>query len=94
MHICIYSTLIVFLISVQFIKSFFKVKKINTPQTKNNCSFENAVFSNENDIYLFMGITKPCTHLHPALSTSTQLISASTQLSVTPSIIFEPKYCT
>ena len=40
------------------------------------------------------GITKPCTHLHPAPSTSTQLIAASTQLSVTPSIIFGPKYCT
>ena len=40
------------------------------------------------------GITKLCTHLHPAPSTSTQLISASTQLSVTPSTIFEPKYYT
>ena len=39
------------------------------------------------------GITKPYTHLHPPPSTSTQLISASTQLSATPSIIFEPKYC-
>ena len=64
-------------------------------------------------------ITKPCTHLHPAPSTSTQLhppppssihihpahfnlhrapststqlISVSTQLSATPSTIFEPKY--
>ena len=26
------------------------------------------------------GITKPCTHLHPAPSTSIQLISTSTQL--------------
>ena len=41
-----------------------------------------------------LGITKPCTHLHPAPSTSTQLISASTQLSATPSTIFEPKYRT
>ena len=41
-----------------------------------------------------MGITKPCTQLHPTPSTSTQLISVSTQLSVTPSTIFEPKYCT
>ena len=41
-----------------------------------------------------MGITKPCTHLHPAPSTSTQLISASTQLSARSSTIFEPKYCT
>ena len=47
-----------------------------------------------NEWYFEMGITKPCTHLHPAPSTSTQLISASTQLSATPSTIFEPKYCT
>ena len=40
-------------------------------------------------------------HLHPAHfnlylapSISTQLISASTQLSATPSTIFQPKYCT
>ena len=48
-----------------------------------------------------MGITKPCTQLHPAppssihmqlISTSTQLILASTQVSATPSKIFEPKY--
>ena len=48
-------------------------------------------------------ITKPCTHLHqdsstftqfhPDPSTSTQLIWASTQLSATPSTMFEPKYC-
>ena len=53
---------------------------------------------------LDLGITKPCTHLHqapststqlhPAPSTSTQLISTSTQLSATPSTIFERKYCT
>ena len=51
-----------------------------------------------------LGITKPCTqlhpapststHLHPAPSTSTQFILASTQLSTTPPTIFEPKYCT
>ena len=41
-----------------------------------------------------MCITKPWTHLHPAPSTSTQLISASTQLSATPSTLLEPKYCT
>ena len=45
-----------------------------------------------------MGVTKLCTHLHPAhfnlhpaLSTSTQLISASTQLSATPSRLLEIK---
>ena len=47
-------------------------------------------------------ITKPCTQLHQAPSTSTQLhpvpsastqlIWASTQLSATPSTIFEPKH--
>ena len=25
------------------------------------------------DLFFYMGVTKPCTHLHPALSTSTQL---------------------
>ena len=33
------------------------------------------------------GINKPCTQLHPAPSTSTQLISASIQLFATPSTI-------
>ena len=33
-------------------------------------------------------------NVHSAPSNSTQLISASTQPSVTPSTIFEPKYCT
>ena len=43
-------------------------------------------------------ITKPCTHLHPSIhfhpapSTSTKLISASSQLSATPSTLLEPKY--
>ena len=37
------------------------------------------------------GITKLCTHLHPPPSTSTQLISTSTQLSATPSTIFKSK---
>ena len=41
-----------------------------------------------------VGITKPCTQLHPAPSTSNQLISASTQLSAKPSMLLEPKYCT
>ena len=55
-----------------------------------------------------MGITKPCTllHLSPSTSTqliststqlettSTQLISASTQLSATPLMLLEPKYRT
>ena len=41
-----------------------------------------------------MGITKPYTHLHPAPSSSTQLILTSTQLPTTPSTIFELKYCT
>ena len=41
-----------------------------------------------------MVIAKPCIHLPPALSTSTYLISASTQLSATPSTLLEPKYHT
>ena len=55
-------------------------------------------------IVFIMGITKPCTHLHqlhppPPCSfqsppTSTQLISASDQLSETPSTLLEPEYCT
>ena len=48
-----------------------------------------------NDIECFInGITKSRTHLHPALSNHTQLISVSIQLSAAPSTIFEPKYCT
>ena len=63
------------------------------------------------NMHFLLGITKPCSHLHPvppssihlhpahfnlhpASSTPTQFISASTQLSSTPSTIFEPKYCT
>ena len=37
--------------------------------------------------YSLQGISKPCTQLHPAPSTSTQLISASTQLVATPSTL-------
>ena len=37
-----------------------------------------------------MGITKPCTHFHPAPSTSTQLISTSTQLQPPPPSLFQP----
>ena len=37
-----------------------------------------------------MGITKPCTHLHPDPSTSTQLISASTQFHPPPPSSFQP----
>ena len=36
-----------------------------------------------------MGITKPCTHLHPALSTSTQLILTSTLLHPPPPSLFQ-----
>ena len=36
-----------------------------------------------------MGITKPCTYLHPAPSTSTQLISVSTQLHPPPPSSFQ-----
>ena len=39
---------------------------------------------------LKMGITKPCTHLHPAPSTFTQLISTSTQLHPPPPSSFQP----
>ena len=37
-----------------------------------------------------MGITIPCTHLQPASSTSTQLISISTQLHPRPPISCQP----
>ena len=40
------------------------------------------------------GITKSCTHLDLAPSTSTQFISAFTQLSITPSTLLEPKFRT
>ena len=49
---------------------------------------------NISDLVLKEDITKLCTQLHPPPPSSTQLISASTQLSATPSTIFEPKYCT
>ena len=40
--------------------------------------------------YFARGITKPCTQLHPAPSTSTQLISTSTQLHPPPPSSFQP----
>ena len=43
-----------------------------------------------NEWYFEMCITKPCTHLHPAPSTSTQLISTSTQLHPAPPSSFQP----
>ena len=42
---------------------------------------------------IYADIAKPCNHLRLALSTSTQEISASTQLSAIPSMLLEPKYC-
>ena len=41
-------------------------------------------------LYWNLGITKPCTHLHPAPSTSTQLISTSTQFHPPPPSSFQP----
>ena len=41
---------------------------------------------------LFLLPPPSSTHLHPAPSTSIQLISASTQLSATPATLLEPKY--
>ena len=40
--------------------------------------------------FLMMDITKPCTHLHPAPSTTTQLISTSTQLHQPPPSSIQP----
>ena len=40
--------------------------------------------------FIVTGITKPCTHLHPAPSISTQLISTSTQLHPPPFNSFQP----
>ena len=40
--------------------------------------------------FFCMGITKACTHLHPAPSTSIQLISTSTQLHPPPTSLFQP----
>ena len=42
------------------------------------------------DVYRQIGITKPCTHLHPAPSTPTQLISISTQLHPPSPSSFQP----
>ena len=44
---------------------------------ESKCFFKLILF----DIWLAMGITKPCTYLHPAPSTSIQLILASTHVS-------------
>ena len=41
---------------------------------------------------LFLLPSPSSTHLHPAPSTSIQLISASTQLSATPTTLLEPKH--
>ena len=41
-------------------------------------------------LVLLKGITKPCTHFHPALSTTTQLISTSIQLHPPPPSSFQP----
>ena len=60
-----------------------------------NITFQhNKIFVRNDLLEIIMGITKLCTYHHPAPFTSTQLILASTQLSATPSTIFEPKYCT
>ena len=41
-------------------------------------------------LHVKIGITKPYTHLHPAPSTSIQLISTSTQLHPAPPSSFQP----
>ena len=64
------------------------------------CSMSLMRFNNRTFAHFFISllnlrsITKPYTHLHPAPSTSTQLISTSAQLSATSSTSLEPKYCT
>ena len=68
-----------------------------------NVESENLI-TTKNDVFKRVFITKPCNHLHPAPSTSTQLhpspststqlISASNQLFATPSTLLEPKYRT
>ena len=40
--------------------------------------------------FFILCITKPCTHLHPAPSTSTQLISTASQLHLPPPSSFQP----
>ena len=66
------------------------------------CGYNCRLFSFQYCVSNFDGgITKPCTYLHtppPSLfqppPSSTKLISASTQLSATPSVLLEPKYRT
>ena len=66
------------------------------------CGYNCRLFSFQYSVSNFdWGITKPCTYLHlppPSLfqppPSSTKLISASTQLSATPSVLLEPKYRT
>ena len=53
--------------------------KSTTNSPYENC-FLNYILNIPFNTSKIMGIAKPCTHLHPAPSTSTQLISTSTYL--------------
>ena len=56
------------------------------------CIFELALLNHEPTSTYLHPPPPNFIHLHPAPFISTQLISASTQLSVTPSMLLEPKY--
>ena len=66
-----------------FLMSFFGLS---------NYAFQSGVLkaSDLHPVSFSMGITKPCTHPHPAPSTSTQLISTFTQLHSPPPSSFQP----
>ena len=55
-------------------------------------TFAFMFYGEKSHVCYSQGIAKLPTYLHPAPSTSTQLISASTQLSAIPSTLLEPKY--
>ena len=63
--------------------------KSTTNSPYENC-FLNYILNIPFNTSKIMGIAKPCTHLHPAPSTSTQLISTSTQLHPPPHSLFQP----
>ena len=58
-----------------------------------NKEYSTSIEWGTREITLYFNSCCSYEELHQAPSTSTQLISASTQLSATPSTIFEPKYC-
>ena len=82
---------------MKWVKDFFRFTKENFEKLQfwsnllkkhlmENINFRAALVF----VKIKRGITKPCTHLHPAPSSSTQLILTSTQLHPPPPSSFQP----